>query len=110
MADWRTDGWKYTNERAGIHETRHEAIGEAAIEARRLQEKYPERPVPTPLEATGYVYAFKPFICGYCHETFLTEDEHDDHQPCPMWEKDRPVAPEGGSNPIEAARMTRNGL
>lgn len=108
--DWRTDGWKYTDQESGIYETRHEAIGEATKAARRMRKKYPDRPLPTPLEAIQRVYAFKPFRCGYCHETFLTEAEKEDHQPCPAWEEDKPMPPEGGSNPIEAARMTKQGL
>lgn len=108
--DWQTDGWKYGNEESGVHETRHDAVGAAAVGARAMREAYPDRPLPTPLEATERVYAFKPFRCGYCGETFLTESKREEHQPCPMWEKDRPVPPEGGSNPIEAARMTRCGL
>ena len=58
-------------------------------------------------DATARVYAFKPYRCGYCGETFLTEAEHDEHRTCPHWIEDQPVAPEGGSNPIEAARMSR---
>jgi len=98
---WKTDGWKYTDEKSGIYETRHEAIGAAAVSARQTRDRFPERPIPTPAEAAGHVYAFRPFRCGYCDETFLTEAEHDDHRPCPVWENDRSFPPEGGSNPIE---------
>lgn len=88
MTNWRTDGWKYGSELSGVHETRHDAVGAAAVTARKMRGAYPERPALTPREAAGRVYAFKPFHCGYCGETFLTQEKHDQHQPCPWWVKD----------------------
>jgi len=103
MAEWKTDGWKYTDEQSGIHETRHEAVGAAAIEARKQHECrsqiQPDRVPETPpvKEAAGRVYAFKPFICGFCHQTFLTEEEYDEHRTCPHYE---PTEGRQGSNPL----------
>lgn len=88
MAKWKTDGWKYTDERSGVHETRHDAVGAAAIKTREYRERRSiEAPDlgagPTVKEGTSRVYAFKPFLCSACGGTFLTEDEYEEHRPCP---------------------------
>lgn len=108
LDDWRTDGWKYRDEYR-VFETRHEAVGSAAIRAREDRERREEHapswaPLPTVLGETKHVHAFKPFHCGYCHETFLTEAEHDEHQTCPHYEE---TEGRRGSNPVEAAHMAR---
>lgn len=95
---WRTDGWKYRGKGTGVHETRHEAVGEAAIWARKDRERRVAlsigKPSTSVLEATGMVAAFKPYICSCCLETFLTNDQYDAHKPCPLqspsgWVSDR---------------------
>lgn len=112
LDNWRTDGWKYRGEGGvGVYETRHEAVGAAAVAGRKERERREEHapswaPLPTVIGYTGRVHAFKPFRCGYCGEVFLTEAEHDEHQTCPHYE-----ATEGrrGSNPVEAAYMAGRG-
>jgi hypothetical protein len=82
------DGWRYTGELGGIHESRHEAIGAAAVAARerweRRKEIAPDKVPDTPpvLEATERVYAFKPHLCDACGETFLRGEDLRDHHPC----------------------------
>lgn len=94
----RSDGWSYTAEFGDESKSRHEAVGEVAIEARELRErrKGPIAPDgtyvgPSVLTATSRVYAFKPHICNYCKETFLTKAEHEKHTPCPHWIEQSPT-------------------
>jgi len=82
--------YKYTGEHAGRYETRHEAIGEETIAAR----KRTKRRFDTTLTPKGYrgvigrVYAYKTHMCEYCHETFLYEEDYEEHKTCPWWEYD----------------------
>lgn len=94
--------YKYTAEMGAPCETRHEAVGQAAIAGR----KAPDLRMSV-MDATSHVYAYEPHICDFCSETFLYEEEFEEHTPCPHYE---PTEGRRGSNPIEAARMTRNGL
>lgn len=83
--------WKYSGRFGGTHDTRHEAIGAAAVTARVQRERRREidgeaaEDFPSPLRAVGMVYAHPPYVCSYCTETFMTEDEYDQHDPCPLW-------------------------
>jgi hypothetical protein len=85
--------YKYTAEIIGRYETRHKAIGQATIAARERA----ERRYDTTLTPKGYravisrVYAYEPYICDYCHETFLHEEELSDHHPCSHWQDDKEV-------------------
>lgn len=108
LDDWQTDGWKYRGEGTdGVYATRHDAVEAAAVAGRKERERREEyapswAPLPTVLGYTSLVHAFKPFRCGYCSETFLTEAAHDEHQPCPHYEE---TEGRRGSNPVEAAYM-----
>lgn len=85
-----SDGWKFTDERSGVYETRHEAVGEAAVWARERRERYDAHTaMATPAEASARVYAYKPYHCSFCGETFLTESEEEEHRPCPQWQSFR---------------------
>lgn len=70
--------YNYTAELNGRFDTRHEAIGQAANYGRVAEHL-------TVMGATTRVYAFEPYYCGYCGETFLYEDAYDTHQPCPEY-------------------------
>ena len=82
------DGWKFTAEHAGTFDTRHEAIGAETVAVRERLNAYPSDLVDDTVPLTFRVYAHKPYVCGYCGETFLTETTRDDHKPCPAWVKD----------------------
>jgi hypothetical protein len=83
--------YKFTAEIAGRYETRHEAIGKETIAAReRAERRHDTRLAPEGYrDVIGRVYAYKPHICGYCHETFLYEEGLVNHHPCPHWQDDR---------------------
>jgi hypothetical protein len=80
--------YRYTAEYGGEYETRHEAIGQATIQAReRAQTRFDTKPTPKGyIEAISRVYAFEPHICDYCHQTFLYRDDYENHKTCPWWE------------------------
>ena len=104
-----TKAYRYGGPGLGVYESRHEAVGGAAITMRE-DGSYPNAPWTHPGRASQWIMPIPTARCGYCGEAFDYEGELDDHKPCPEWEKDKPLPPEGGSNPIEAARMTRNGI
>lgn len=102
-----TKAYTYGGPSIGVHSTRHDAIGHAAIMGREYSDNI-HAPFWGPKDVLHYVGAIPDAVCGFCGEVFDYEAELDEHTPCSHYE---PLDnyPEK-SNPIEAARMTRYGL
>lgn len=85
--------YKFTDEFGRRYDTRHEAVGQATIGMRKQTEfrqeidpdhvGSPEERRQLIMRALGSVHSFKPHICGYCKETFLYDEDLEDHRPCP---------------------------
>lgn len=101
-----TKAYEYGGPGIGSYDTRHEAIGAAAIEGREYADVR-QCPFMGPKDAVGHVLAIPTAVCGYCKQAFDHQRELIEHKPCPHYE---PVENHEHSNPIEAARMTRYGL
>lgn len=83
--------YKYTGELVGKFDTRRDCIGAVTNAVRRHNERRAEHglePKTTVEEAIERVIAFKPYLCDYCLSQFLTEEELEEHQPCPTWQYD----------------------
>lgn len=100
--------YKFTDEFGRRYDTRHEAIKKASIGMRKQVEYRqeidpdyvgsPEERRRLIMRALDSVHAYEPHICGFCKETFLYEDDHREHQPCPEAQiEDDPQH----SNPVE---------
>lgn len=100
--------YKYTGRYGGRYDTRHEAVGKESIKARRestrraeIHKLHDRRMDATLLDAVSSVYAYRQYVCGYCHEPFLYEYDYEDHTPCPEYEADEATQPTQHSNPVE---------
>lgn len=98
--------YNYGGPGIGVFETRHEAIGAAAIEGREHGDKIMS-PYSGPKSALKLVGPIPQARCGFCGEVFDYESELEEHQTCPHYEE---TEERQHSNPIEAARMTKYNL
>lgn len=98
--------YEYGGPGVGSYDTRHEAVGKAAVIGREDGD-IRQAPFDGPKDALRLVAPIPTLFCGYCRQTFEREPELDEHKPCPEYEQ---TEGRRGSNPIEAARMTEYGL
>ena len=95
--------YRYGGPSLGIYDTRHEAVGQAAI-IMREEAAYDRAPWTHPGRASEWIMPVPTARCGYCGETFDYHDELDDHKPCPEWDPADADEPQH-SNPAELAAM-----
>lgn len=79
-----TKAYDYGGPAIGQYNTRHDAVGVAAIVGRK-DNHIRQAPFDGPKEAVRLVTPISTAICGYCRETFERYEALAEHKPCPHY-------------------------